>query len=397
MLDISKRSYLKYILFGILYFSKGLIVALTTVVLVLFFIEKDISISTITLVGGIASVPWAIKFVFGPTIDFFGKYGRRIFIILGGIIGAISIFIIAFVNPATSIILFTTLFFIGHSGVILLDVSADAWAIQTTKINERGKVNAAMYTGLFVGTGAGGILLAFIATYYGFEMVFITTSFLIFLSIILPLFVKEKKIDIQRKLIKPLLIKEFKKRNTQIISLFGFVTTINYGMLRFVIPEYMTNVLLLDKMQIGLLTAAYPISIVIGTVIGGIATDKWGRKKILYISLAGLLISSAFLVTADTWEKLAIIYTFIGFLTGASSYSAMAALFMDITNPKIGGAQYSFLTSIANFGNISISMISGSLVLLLGYNRFFLYTALTVGVSLLILYFVKETLHKNTG
>ena len=171
----------------------------------------------------------------------------------------------------------------------------------------------------------------------------------------------------------------------------------NYGMLRYVIPEYMTNVLLLDKMQIGLLTSAYPISIVIGAIIGGIAADKWGRKKIIYITLLGLLISSALLVTADTWEKLAIIYTFIGILTGTSTYSAMSALFMDITNPKIGGTQYSFIASIANFGQVSISIISGSLVVFLGYNRFFLYTALVVGLSLLIFYFVKETLNKNTS
>ena len=396
MLDLSKQPLLKYALFGNLYFSEGLIFALTTVIIVLFFTEKDISISTTTLVGGISSVPWIMKFVFGPTIDFFGKYGRKIFIILGGIIGAISIFIVAFVDPKTTIIPFTALLFIGHSGVVLLDVSADAWAIQTTKTNERGKVNAAMYTGLFAGTAIGGILLAYIATYYGFEMVYITTSILIFLSIILALFVKEKKMVIQRKLIKPLLIKEFKKRNTQIVSLFIFFTGMNFGMLIFIIPEYMTNVLLLDKIQIGLLTSVYPISIVIGAIIGGIAADKWGRKKILYISLPGLLISSALLVTTDTWEKLVIIYAFIGILTGASSYSAMSALFMDITNPNIGGAQYSFLASIANFGNVSIAMISGSLVVFLGYNRFFLYTALTVAITLLILYFVQETLNKNT-
>ena len=380
MLDLSKDPILKYPLFGILYFSEGLIVALTSVILVLYFTDKDISISMITIVGGIASVPWAIKFVFGPTLDFLGKYGRKFFIILGGLTGAISIFIVAFIDPKTSIIPFIALLFIGHSGVVLLDVSVDAWAIQTTKINERGKINAAMFTGLFAGTGIGGILLAFIATYYGFEMVFLTTSLLIFLSVILVLFVKEKKIDIQRKIIKPLLIKEFRKR-----------------MLKFVIPEYMTNVLLLDKIQTGFLTSVYPISIVIGVIIGGTTSDKWGRKKILYISLAGLLISSAILVTADTWEKLAIIYALIGFLTGASIYSAKSALMMDITNPKIAGAQYSILASIANFGGIGIAMFSGALVIFLGYSRFFFYTALTVGASLLILYFVKETVNKKTS
>jgi MFS family permease len=394
MLDLSKHSSLKYILFGNLYFAEGLIFAVTTVVIVLFFTEKDISISTTTLVGGISLVPWMMKFVYGPTIDFFGKHGRKIFIIIGGVIGAISIFIVAFIDPKTSIIPFTALLFIGHLGVVLLDVSADAWAIQTTKINERGKVNGAMYTGLFAGTAIGGILLAYIATYYGFEMVFITTSFLIFLSIVLALFVKEKKITIQRKNIKPLLIKEFKKKNTQIVSLFIFVSAMNFGMLIYIVPEYMTNVLSLDKIQIGLLTAVYPISIVIGTAIGGTVADKWGRKKIIFITLTGLLICTSLLVTADTWEKLAIIYTFIGLLTGASIYSSMGALMMDITNPKISGTQYSFLASIANFGEMPIAMISGSLVVFLGYDRFFLYTALTVGISLLILYFVKET-HKK--
>ena len=396
MLDLDKLPSLKYILFGLLYFSEGLIIALTTVVLVLFFTDLDISISTIALVGGIASYPWALKFIFGPAIDFFGKYGRKIFIIIGGIIGAISIFIVAFVDPKNSIILFTVLLFIGHAGIILIDVSADAWAIQTTKITERGKVNAAMYTGLFTGTGFGGILLSYIATYYGFNMVFFTTSFLIFISIILALFVKEKKIDIQRKLIKPLIIKEFKKRNTQIVALLGVVVTLNYGMFRFVIPEFITNVLLLDKIQVGFLTALYPIAIVIGVVIGGISSDKWGRKKILYISLLGLLITSSLLITADAWEKIAIIYTAIGILTGASSFSVLPALMMDITNPRIGGSQYSYLTSIANFGIVTISIISGSLIITLGYNRFFLYTAFTVGISLLVLYFVKETLNKNT-
>jgi MFS family permease len=304
---------------------------------------------------------------------------------------------VAFVDPKTSIIPFTVLLIIGHAGIILVDVSADAWAIQTTKTNQRGKVNAAMYTGLFVGTGIGGILFAFIATYYGFEMVFVTTSVLIFLSIIFALFVKEKKIEIQRRLIKPLIIKEFKKRNTQIVALLGVVVTLNYGMFRFIIPEFMTNVLLLDKIQVGFLTAVYPITIVIGVVIGGISSDKWGRQKILYISLVGLLITSTLLIIADTWEKLAIINTFMGILTGASSFSALPALMMDITNPKIGGSQYAYLTSIANFGIVSISMISGSLIIILGYTRFFLYTALTVGISLLILYFVKETLNKNAS
>ena len=162
-------------------------------------------------------------------------------------------------------------------------------------------------------------------------------------------------------------------------------------MILFIIPEYMMNFLNLDVAQIGLITSLFPIGVVIGAVTGGIMADKWGRKKTLYIFLTGAMIFSTILTTANTWQILAIIYPIIGFLQGGSTFSALMALFMDITNPKIGGSQFSILTSITNFGDYSIAIFSGTLVLILGYHRFFLYAAWIVGPALLILYFIKET------
>ena len=69
----------------------------------------------------------------------------------------------------------------------------------------------------------------------------------------------------------------------------------------------------------------------------------------------------------------------------------MMALFMDVTNPKIGASQFGILTSITNFGDYSIAIFSGALVLILGYHRFFLYAAWLAGPALLILYFIEET------
>ena len=110
-----------------------------------------------------------------------------------------------------------------------------------------------------------------------------------------------------------------------------------------------------------------------------------------FIFLPGLMIFSALLIFADTWQILAILYAIIGFSIGVTSYSAEGALIMDITNPKIAATQYSILASFHNFGDIVSTMISGSLVLMLGYSRVFLYAAWIIGPALLILYFVKET------
>ena len=102
------------------------------------------------------------------------------------------------------------------------------------------------------------------------------------------------------------------------------------------------------------------------------------------------MIFSSFLIAANTWQMLAVIYPIIGFLQGGSGFSAIMALFMDATNPKIGATQFSILTSIMNFGDYSIAIFSGALVIMLGYHRFFLYSAWIIGPALLILYFIKE-------
>jgi hypothetical protein len=69
----------------------------------------------------------------------------------------------------------------------------------------------------------------------------------------------------------------------------------------------------------------------------------------------------------------------------------MMALFMKVTNPKIGTSQFGILTNITNFEDYSIAIFSRALVLILGYCRFFLFAAWLVGPTLLILYFIEET------
>ncbi len=391
MIDISKHPFLKYLLFGNLYFANGIQGALGIVLIIVYFTEKDISIATATLVAGIASLPFTFKFLFGPMTDYFIKFGRKPFIIFGGLTAGISMFPLAFIDPTVALLPFTLFLFIGVIGIVFLDIAADAWAIQVTKAHERGKVNAAMFGSLFGGMAIGSMLLSFIAKHINYSMAFIVTGFILLLTIILPLIIQEKKIVKKRPKISKLLIHEFKKKNTIIIALFGFFAALNFGMILFIIPEYMMNFLNLDVVQIGLITSLFPIGVVIGAVTGGIMADKWGRKKTLYIFLTGTMIPSTLLITANTWQILAIIYPIIGFLQGGSTFSALMALFMDISNPKIGATQFSILTSITNFGDYGIAIFSGTLVLILGYHRFFLYAAWVVGPALLILYFIKET------
>jgi MFS family permease len=390
MLDLSKHPYLKYILFGDIYFANGIQGAIGLMLLIVYFTEKDISISIATMVAGVASIPFTLKFLFGPLTDRFIKKGRKPFVLFGGMIAGLGLFPLAIIDPEVSLLPFTLSLFVSVIGIVILDVAADAWAIQETKIHEHGKINAAMFGSTFGGVTIGVIILSQIAKFYSYSLVFIIGGFIILFTLVLPLLVKERILVKKRPKIGKLLFQEFKKKNTILISLFGFFAAMNFGILLFIIPEYMMNVLKLDVGQIGLMSSLFYIGVITGTVIGGVLADKWGRKKLLAFFLFGSIIISSLLVIANTWMILAIIYPIIGFLQGGAFFSALMALFMDITNPKIGGTQYSILTSIGNLGDYSIGIVSGSLLVFLGYQRFFLYAAWVIGPALIVLYLVQE-------
>ena len=388
MIDITKRSFLKYPLFGSLYFSEGLGFSLQLVIIPVYLVEMGVSLPVATLVAGVASVPWMIKFVWGGIVDYFIRFGRKRFIIIGGFLAVAGLILLAFIDPVVALIPFVIILFLTRIGTAFFDVSADAWAIEISREDERGKINAAIIAGTFAGMAVGSSLFGAIAKIFGYSYVFLTAALLVILIIIFPFVVKEVKIVKTRQKIGKLLVGEFKKKTTQLVAIFAPVFAINSGVLMFLIPLYMKTALQLDIAQIGLIAAIFPATKVVGAIVGGTMTDRWGRKNTLYIFIGIGVFFSASLIFANTWQILAILYGIIGFLQGGS-FTAFSAMFMDITNPKIGATQFSILTSLANFGEMGSGAMSGSFVAILGFSRVFLYSAWALGPALLLLYFIK--------
>jgi predicted MFS family arabinose efflux permease len=245
-----------------------------------------------------------------------------------------------------------------------------------------------MFAGLFIGQAVGSSLVASIADSVGYAVAFMVAGGLIFLIILFPLFVKEEIILKIRQKVASLLLEEFKKKTTQIVCVFTPALAVSSGVVAIAVPLYLKKVLELDVSHIGLIVALFPIGTIAGALLGGITTDRWGRKHSLYFFVGLSVLLSASLAVANTWQKVAIIYAIVGFLRGGY-YSAEGALLMDITNPRIGATQYSLLTSFANAGEITGGAVAGSLITLIGYTSVFLLTGWLFGPALLILYFIR--------
>jgi PAT family beta-lactamase induction signal transducer AmpG len=394
MINITKRSYLKYLLFGSLYVSEGIEFSLATLIVSFYLHDKGIPIQVITAVAAAALIPWSLKFFWGGITDYFLKFGRKPFIIIGGLIGAFSLFAIVFIDPAVSLIPFAFFLILSHVGVSFLDVSADALAIQISKEEERGKISGAMYAGLFFGSASSAILLSFIASNYGYNTAFIVSGIFILLVIVFPLFVKEIKIVKRHQKIGPLLVGEFKKRNTQLMAVLAPISSISGGIMYFIAPLYMKDILNLSLTQTGILASLFPTMMGVGSVIGGVITDKLGRKFALYLFFGGSIIIFASLTFGTEWLIFTFIYGLVGVMIGGY-HSATCAYVMDITNPKIAATEYSVITSLFNVGEWAGGSFGGSLVAAIGYSRLYLYSGWFFGPAIIIIYLLKLKSHKK--
>ena len=240
MIDISQKSYLKYFLFGSLYFTEGIKYIIATLILPIYLAEKGIPLEHLTILAAIYLIPMTIKFIWGGIVDYFVKYGRRKFIILGGILSSGSLFFLFLIDPSELLIPFAFFLFLGGCGVGFLDVSADAWAIEISTYEERGKINGAMFAGQSTGMMIGASVLSSIAFFYGYTYVFLIAGFLVLLIIIFPVLVKDVKTVKKRGKLGSLLSKEFRKKGTILISIFAPLGGINIGLLGVVIPLYMS-------------------------------------------------------------------------------------------------------------------------------------------------------------
>ena len=170
-----------------MYFTEGLFTAVGFVIVPIYFVESGLSISLATLVIGIVLIPSTLKFFQGAIVDYFQKHGRKRFIIASGF------FIMGFFNPSSLLPLFIFGLFISVIGFVFLDVSADAWAIETSTVQDRGKVNGAMFTGYYIGMAVGTATLGIIASYLGYHVAFFVVGIMFFLSYCF-LFLSRKKL-----------------------------------------------------------------------------------------------------------------------------------------------------------------------------------------------------------
>ena len=263
------------------------------------------------LVYSIGNIPWAIKLIVGLFNDRWGskKYGQRFpWIFSFGVFGGVWWIIMALYLPTNGIYFWLALYyFMTQLGMAFADTALDGLILDVTPKEKLARVQGYTWTVMFLGYGAGGMLLGliFLATNL-MPLLFIITGILMFISSFLPYFIKGiplKKVS-RKEYSSDLLTIVTKKRNWKVF-LYTFLT----GIPAVMILNFFMYVVLIAM-------GVIDVSATLLTIVGGGAVDLQVWSSVFYLASGiGTIIGSPLSgMFGDRCRKKTLTYTYLTYI-----------------------------------------------------------------------------------
>ena len=147
-----------------------------------------------------------------------------------------------------------------------------------------------------------------------------------------------------------------------------------------------------DKSQVGIVIALAPLTTVLFSPIMGALTDRWGRRPVILLGMAGMAVWFGLFAFATS-----MVYLYIGSLIGgifsAGAMAAATAYVSDVTTEEERGGYITRLQAAQMFGAFLPPLVGG----FLAEKNISLPFFIMMGISLLALvlcFFMKESLTK---
>lgn len=380
--------------FTLLYVSEGGPIGFIWWALPTLLRTRGLAVDEITKLTAILVLPWVFKFLWAPLVDSLRNsyWGFRGWIISTQLVMGITLLPLVWLDPVSDYFVWRGLLLVHAVSAATQDVSVDAFAINTVPEHSRGAINGYMQAGMLLGRSAfgGGALLA--STYLGMRWIFVALIATVWFSLFVLMFVEEPFAASNRKTgisaFAVNLRQAFRRRNTWLGLVFAL-----FSAAAFEATGALAGPFLIDrgvtKETVGFF---FTVPVVIGTMAGGLIggrlSDRIGRTKAVGIFLVGFVTTVLLLAAADYFAgsnlvllgSLSAMYVFIGLFTAASY-----ALFMDLTDRRVGGTQFSTYMSATNGCESWSGWAGGNIAARAGYGMSFLTMSLVSLLSLPLL------------
>lgn len=368
--------------FFLLYVTEGIPLGFNAVALAALMRKEGLGPGAIGLFVATLYLPWSWKWIMGPVVDmvYSTRLGRRrAWIVACQSLMALTLLFAIGVDYTQQFTLFTAIILIHNVFAATMDVAIDALAVSTLPPDERGTVNGLMFAGAYLGNALGGSGVLFLLPYLPASATFLlVVGAILLVTVTVSLRLFETAVVDQHRgrppvaevadYLRSVVVACLGSRNG-IAGLFFAVLPVGAYGLGLAMQSNLAVELGLDETRIGWLNLWSTVVAAIGCVLGGLLSDRFGRKRMLatYALLTTLpTIWLGYQLHLHGWIMPADKAAHAGIVAPASLvnslwiaaiiYSAMqglmhgtrTAMYMDLCSSKIAATQFTAYMSLMN-------------------------------------------------
>jgi len=367
----------RYLMFALLYFAQGSIMAFFTALNALYLKSFGLDMTRIGIIGTIALIPFVIKIFFGmlsDKVNLFGLGYRKPYIVLGILIQALCLLIVPLIDPGKNFSLYAGLAFLMMAGMALYDTCTDGLALDTTPKEEEGKIQGYMVGGRAAGMVIVSALIGVIAQYFSWTAAFI---FLAVITLIpLPLVFSSREGERPEDMrFDWKAFASFKKPAVIALGVLGALYSLIINGANQLVNPFLSQSFDISLSTAGFVSTVLGLGIVIGGWVGGNITDRIGQKRSIQSALLIALVSIGLLsLIINQWMVWVLVIVF-GFAFGFYE-TVYFAISMRVTDGRIAATMFSILMAVANIGTGIGLGVTGVMADNLGFRLSFVVIAL---------------------
>ena len=382
-------------LFTLLYAAEGAPIGFIWWALPTMLRTAGAPIEQITGLTALVLLPWVFKFLWAPAVDALRApwWGFRAWIITAQLLMGLTLLPLLWLDPVARFDAWRIFLLLHAFSAATQDVAIDALAINAVPPEQRGLLNGCMQAGMLGGRslfGGGALLLA---AWLGWDWIVILLVTWIGVTLAAVLLIDAPPDATPSRApheFRRALAGALRQRTTWMGIAFALTSAA-----AFEATGQLAGPFLVDRgvpsSTIGIFFGVIVVAAMLsGGLLGGALSDRWGRRRSVAVFLAGFVAMIALLAAWDTATGgtrpalllvlLAGMYFFVGLFTAASY-----ALFMDLTDPRIGGTQFSTFMAATNGCESWSTLAGGRIAGSAGYPSAFLAMCAASLLSLVLL------------